>query len=98
MVVSHDMKVLSSPRLLADRRAFRISDCKTPFLRMPISMSSLARKVLILEAKLDYYQDHLSEQTDPPNDQEVMRRLQDMYPNLEAESIHEIDWSEVDVT
>jgi hypothetical protein len=58
---------------------------------MQLSIGGLATKIAELEAKLDYYDERLSEEIGPPNEVEIMRRIQEEYPAVDANSLDEID-------
>ena len=65
---------------------------------MPISMSALAERVMRLEAKLDYYEENLDDQVDPPSEEDLIERVKEKYPGVEADTIGEIDWHNPDMT
>jgi hypothetical protein len=84
------------PAPLRGRLFALLLSISTPF--MSIKSSGLAKRVLRLEAELEYYKDKLRGQIGDPTEEEIMEILQDKYPNLEAPSVNDIDFRKVDVT
>jgi hypothetical protein len=56
-----------------------------------------AKKVAILEAKLEYFEDWFSPEgggsipVPPPDETEILRRVKENYPNVEAASLDAVD-------
>lgn len=55
------------------------------------SLGENARKIAILEAKLEYYEERLMSQIGPPNEEELLRRIEENYPEVDAVSLDGVD-------